>query len=352
MDYILNGAASGEVAERLMAVNFDSGALRPWTGKDGRAYITVNQGGTLKNVLIGHANTTLRKDDWNTIDAAVLKAAQPRLKAVQDLRSRGLVYSIPNGLGKTVLETEKQSDINDATVSMDALQRGANDRPHFIVENLPLPIIHYDFSYSARQIQASRNGGSPLDTTTAELAGRKVSEAAEKLLLGKSAPLEYTFGGGTIYGYTNFNNVLTQTITSPTAGGWTGATLVDELLQARQTCMDQYYYGPWMVYTSPSWDRYLDKDYSTAKGDNTNRERVKKIEGFEDVKTLDYLTGYEILLVQMTSDVVRLVEGLAMTTVQWESEGGLKKNFKVMAIWVPQIRSDFNSRTGVVYCSV
>jgi len=350
--YILNGNPNGNVAEKLLSVNWDVGALRPWRDQHNRTFITVVKNGKSVNVQIQNANTTLRQYDWKQIDKAVIGASKPRLKAVADLRSRGLTYTIPNGMAKTVLQTETMTDINDAEISMDALHKGPTDRPEFEITNLPLPIIHYDFHYSLREVMASRQGGTPLDTTTAELAGRKVAEAAEKLLLGKWSPATYTYGGGTITGYTNFGDVLTQTITSPATSGWVGSTLLNELLTARQSSMDAYHYGPWVLYTAPAWDKYLDRDWSSAKGDNTIRERVAKLNGIESIQTLDYLTGYEMLLVQMTSNVVRLVEGMDITTVQWESNGGFLLNYKVMAIIVPQLRADINSRTGVVYCSV
>jgi uncharacterized linocin/CFP29 family protein len=253
-------------------------------------------------------------------------------------------------MGKTVLETETQSDISDAEISMDGLRKSQGDRPEFELTNLPLPIIHKDFHFSARQVMASRNGGSPLDTTTAELAGRKVAETAEKLLIGSLD--SYTYGGGTIYGLTNYTNSLTKTITSPATSGWTGATLVEEILEMRLQSQNAYHYGPWMVYTAPNWDVYLDDDYSSAKGDNTLRERLQKIQGIQDVRTLDYMSNYDIVMVQMTSDVIREVIGMDITTVQWETQGGMQLNFKVMGIMVPQIRADQNGNTGIVYASV
>jgi len=347
MDYVLNGQAHGDVASRIMQVHGNVNALRPWQGKDGRSYITVNEGGTIKAVPIHNATATLRKDDWKTLDEAVVKAAKPRLRAVADLRGRGLEYVIPNGMGKTVLETETMSDITEASISMDGLRESNADRPEFELTNLPLPIIHKDFGFSARQIMASRNGGSPLDTTTAELAGRRVAEMAEQLTLGTAS--SYTYGGGTIYGYTNRTGRLTKVLTNPTSSGWTGAQTVEEVLAMRKQSQDAYHYGPWKLYCSPSWDTYMDADYSTSKGDNTLRERLAKINGIEGVDTLDYLTGYTLLLVQMTSDVVRVVVGMEITTVQWESKGGLQLNFKVMCILVPQIRLDQNSNSGLVH---
>jgi len=351
MDFILNGQGHGSVASQLMASGMDANALRPWIGDDGRSYITVNEGGQKKAVPLLNATATLRKDDWKLLDTAVVKAAKPRLKAVADLRGAGLTFNIPNGMAKTVLETETQSDISDAIVSMDGLRESTADRPVFELTNLPLPIIHKDFDFSARQVMVSRNGGSPLDTTTAELAGRKVAEVAEQLLLGTYG--SYAFGGGTIYGYTNYTNRLTKTMTAPTAGGWTAATTVSEVLAMRLQAQQAYHYGPYMLYCSLAWDTYLDDDYSSAKGDNTLRDRLKAIEGIQDVRTLDYLdeagTSYIMVLVQMTTDVVREVVGMDITTVQWETKGGMQLNFKVMAILVPQLRADQNSNTGIVH---
>ncbi len=284
------------------------------------------------------------------MDDAIVKAAKPRLRAVADLRGRGLQYSIPNGMGKTVLETETQSDITPATISMDGLRKSEADRPHFDLVNLPLPIIHKDFHFSARQVMASRNGGSPLDTTTAELAGRRVAEEAEKLLLGVSDT--YAYGGGTIYGYTNFPKRLTKTLSDPEDNDWTPAVTVTEVLEMRNQSQLAYHYGPWMLYSSPAWDVYMDDDYSANKGDNTLRDRIRAVQGIEDVRTLDYLTGYTMILVQMTSDVVRQVIGMEINTVQWESEGGMLLNYKVMAILVPQLRADHYDKTGIVHAVV
>jgi hypothetical protein len=51
----------------------------------------------------------------------------------------------------------------------------------------------------------------------------------------------------------------------------------------------------------------------------------------------------------MTSDVIRMVIGMDVTTVQWETMGGMRLHFKVMAIMVPQLRADYNSNTGIVH---
>jgi uncharacterized linocin/CFP29 family protein len=343
-DFLYNGHASGDVASTLMANNFDPHVLRPYIGNDGKNYVTVNNG---SKSIVTNAPASLRKDEWIALDDVVLKAAQQRLNAVADLRAAGLQYNIPNGMGKTVLQYQNQSDISAASVSMDGLNQSDSDRPEYDLINLPLPIIHKDFRFSAREVLASRNGNSPLDTTVAELAARKVAEEAENLLLGVSD--SYAYGGGTIYGYTNFPSRLTKTMTAPSSSNH--PTTVQEVLAMKTQSQNAKHFGPWFCYCSTSWDQYMDEDYSQSKGDITLRDRIGQIEGIDRPKTLDFLPANTLLLVQKSSDVVREVIGMDITTVQWEAKGGMELNFKVMGIMIPQLRKDFAGNTGIVHGS-
>jgi uncharacterized linocin/CFP29 family protein len=355
-DFILNGQAHGGTAMALLQNNMDPASMRPWLEPTNngqlRSYVSVkNAQGVYEARPTFNAAATLRKEDWKALDDAIVKAAKPRLRFVGDLRAAGLTYSIPNGMGKTALETERQSDMNEAVISMDGMRESGADRPHFDLTLLPLPIVHKDFFFSARQLAASRNGGSPLDMTGAELAARRVAEAVEALALGVSPFSSYAHGGGTVYGLTNHPNANTKSMTLPTASSWTPAVTVNEVLEMRLQAQQDHHYGPYMLYCSLDWDVYLDDDYSSAKGDLTLRQRLGMIEGIQGVKTLDYLAAsgtFKMVLVQMTSDVVRMVEGMPITTLQWESKGGMQINFKVMTIATPQIRADFNNNCGIV----
>lgn len=344
----MNGQAHGNVAARLLSNGFDVTALRPWIDpKSGRHFITQNVNGVPTPIPLLAQNATLRRDEWIQIDTAVTVAARERMRLISDLRGAGLTFTIPNGMGKTVLESERMGDITPATISMDPARKSEGDRPETDIINLPLPVIHKDFFFNARQIATSRNNGQGVDVTTAQLAARRVIEEAEKLALGTSGTFSY--GGGTVYGLTNFPGRLTAVLTHPTQSDWTPQLFVQEILAMRQQSTDNFYFGPWVLYVSPAWDAYLDDDYSAAKGDNTLRQRVLQINGIEDVRTLDFLSGYQVILVQQTSDVIRLVIGMDVTTLQWETEGGMRLHFKVMAIMVPQIRQDIEDQTGLVH---
>lgn len=344
----MNGQAHGSVANRLLANGMDIGALRPWLGKDGRtSFIAINEQGKMVARPVMNANATLSKDEWKIIDDAVSMAARERLSVVADIRSRGLTRTIPNGMGKTVLETQRMGDITPATISMDPSRKSEADRPEFDIINLPLPVIHKDFFFTARQIAVSRNSRTPLDTTMVALAGRRVAEEAEKLVLGTSG--SYSYGGGTVYGLTNFPDRLTATLTAPTASNWTPQLFIEEVLGMRQKSTDALNFGPWTLYLSPDWDLYLDSDYSATYQGGTLRTRLLAIDGIQRVVTARYLTGFQAIMVQMTSDVIEEIIGMDITTLQWETNGGMEVHFKVMAIMVPHLRADINGNTGIVH---
>jgi hypothetical protein len=385
LSFITNGRGSDRVAQAMMET-FDPGLRRPFIADDGRSYVTetvVGPGGhpvmvpvlttngamarnadgsplmrpKLRNRpgtgLVGNANATLLRLEWTELDGVVVRAALPRLRSVADVRGRGLQFTIPNGMAKTVLQFQAQSSVTPATISMDGLADSAADRPIYNLQNLPLPIIHKDFSFPARQIATTRGGLMPLDLSMAELAARRVAEGAEQLLLGVSP--SYTYAGGTVYGFTNFPSRITYALHSPLASSWIPRTLVEDILAMRYASQQHFHYGPWVMYTSLAWGQYLDNDLNAADANSSNitlRERLRQIAGIEDVVTLDYLNGYDIVLVQMTSDVVREVVGMDITTVQWETHGGMQLNFKVMCILTPNLRADFNGNTGIVHGTV
>lgn len=349
LDYIMNGQATGSLAQLLLANNLDPWCMKPFIGSDGRPYINKRVGNEYKAQLALNADASLTKDAWILLDQAVIKAAKPRLGLVNAVRGAGLQYVLPNGMAHTVLQHQTQSDITPATISMDGVRDSDADQPEFSLENLPLPIIHKDFHFTLREVLASRQGMAPLDTTTAELASRRCAEEAEKLLAGTASA--YAYGGGVVYGLTNYPSRLTNAMTTPTGTTASQALVVTEVQEMKTQSQEAGYYGPWFLFASTSWDAFLDADYSTAYPSITLRDRLERIEGVDRAMTLDYLPANTMVLVQKTPDVLREVVGMEFMTVQWESHGGLMLNFKVMGIMVPQLRKDFYGNTGIVHGS-
>lgn len=390
-DFILNGVGHGEIGSQLAmanphGVNFDPGLMRPFVDDNGKHCVLVNTGRPkvkdgkavlnslgqpeaqrekvlvselIANGLILNSPTSLRKQEWIQFDNIVLTAARKRLRAWADLMAAAS-YGGFNAMSHMILEHETMNDPGEAVVDLDGLTDSPNFDTKFQLEGLPLPITHAGFTFSSRRLAVSRNMGTPLDSRLAEVAGRRVAEKIEQTLIGTATGLTYgvtaDYGRApTVYGYTTFPDRITKTdFTAPTGGGWTPDDTVNEVLDLLEDLADANYFGPFMLYHSTDWDKYLDRDYSLAGGNNPNqtlRNRLRQIDKIQDVRRLDFLTAstnpFTFVLVQMTADVARAINGMDITTVQWETKGGFQLNFKVLCIQVPQLRADYNGNTGI-----
>jgi len=57
-------------------------------------------------------------------------------------------------------------------------------------------------------------------------------------------------------------------------------------------------------------------------------------------------------MLQMTSDVAEMVDGIQPTTVQWETHAGFVVHFKILTIMVPRLRNDQTNQSGIAHFSV
>ena len=341
--------------------SLDIGQMRPYINDaDGKNYVSVFSGTPgadrkdEKNYITMQTNakTILRRDEWKEIDLQVVAAAKARTGGVDDLIASGLVYRLANPLGKTALEWEDTNVPFEAETSMDAVARSRNDRITYQTNVTPLPITHVDYQLNLRTLTASRTLGEALDATNAYYAAYAVNLKIEQMLFADTI---YTYGTpdsrnrNSIYSYVNFPDRTQVSMTS-----WIGKSpedIIDDCLKMKQASIDAKHFGPWVMYIPVAYETLLDKDFNTVSG-KTLRERILGIEGINTIRTNDILASDNVLLVQMTPDTVRLIEGFAPTTVSWDEQGGLLANFKVMALRVPQLRSDRNGLCGIVHAAV
>lgn len=346
--------------------------------------------------------TALRKEEWIEIDRTVVRAARKRLRFYSDVNKQSGSYSVP-GMSKMLLEYETMADPGEAVQDMNGLTPGRNDETQYQLEGFPLVLTHADFWLDSRRLSISRNSGTPVDGTLGEASARRVGEMVEKTGIGTTTGM--TYGGASThvggygrtskqYGVLNFNSRLTSTGYRPTgngragtANGWTGLDTVKDILAAITALRNRNFYGPFMIYHSTDWDDYLDLPYQVLNGVgsvvgmamNTLRQQLCQIgegdgtgdgekvilgcrrldfmfastssvpSGSGNVGMLSYdaLFPFAMVLVQMTPEVVRAVNGLDVTTVQWEEKGGMMLKFKVMCIQGTMIRADFYGNCGI-----
>ncbi len=354
---------AGATMRRLLDNDMDIGVLRPWKDERGQTWVTRNHynhhTGETKSVNVPTNNdtqATLGYLDWLEIDRSVTDAALPELVVAQQFINAGMVYRLPNGIGKTVHQHSRASDIGGAEISMDGRRRSENDRPVFDNVQLPIPLIHKDFSFSWREVLESRTGVTPLDTYTAKLAARKVAEQVEQLLLGSSNSLffgksSFTWNGLTVYGMKNWPGRITYSLNPPTAGGWTPDVTIADILNMQKASRQAYHRGPWDYYMGLSWQPYLDSDYKPTYNATTLRQRIQSIGNVSNITLADYLEGYDILEVERNSLTARLVIGMDIVTIQWSSPDGMELYYKVMCCMLPQFFNDIYGNTGLVHAA-
>lgn len=343
VEFLSAGGPIGNVGSRLMENDFDLNALRPFLTNDGSAaYLPKTTRRPARR--IANSNATLRYDEWREVDRLVMEAARYPLRFWSDLVAASS-YNIPNGLGVAYLTSQSASDPGSADISLDGNSRNRDDRQLFDLRSTPLPIISSGFSYSSRELWMGRRLGTPIDVSRAETAARRVAETLEDLALGVT---DWSGMGGTIGGLTNYANRITATFTDPTDVGWTPEVFLGEVRHFKQLLVEAKMTGPFRMYNSSAWDEYFDEDYKTYS-EKSLRQRLGEIDSLSAPRTVYGLSGFQIVIVQMTSNVIRAISGMPLTTLQWTTEGGWNTHFRVMTIAVPECRKDFYGKTGILH---
>lgn len=317
-----NLVGHGSVANILMQNNFNVNALR--------------------------SNSVLRDDEWEAMDNVLIEIGRRRLVFVQEMVSRGLTFNLPNGLGTTILEWERVSDMEPANVSMSGITEGERDILDFDLVQMPIPIIHKDFNINIRKLEASRKTGEPLDMTMVRMASTLVMEEVERMAFqGHNTRV----GGAQIYGLENAPNHNVEMLDNAwSLAAATGEAKLDDLIDAIDLVQDDHFYGPYGLWVPHTAYLELHKDFK-ADGDKAQMQRLLDIMELEFIKPSRDLTDNNIVLQQLTADVMDMVIGMQPTIVSWESNGGMTFNFKVMAIMVPRPKSTKTGQSGIVVMS-
>ena len=292
-------------------------------------------------------NGSLRHEDYIKWDEKMVYTAKQRLHAVSDLVELGLVDSSYN-LGDIVSKYEKVSDMTAANVNMDGTTRGQRDRLTFTEAGVPIPIFRKDFRLNQRQILSSqsRPAGS-LPTTSITIATRLVSDLMEDMVWnGVPSIVE---DSTQIYGYTNHPNRNTHTISNAWGGG--SEDPVGDVLAMIQKAVNDNFYGPYYLYISKDDMTFIEEDYSSAKGDRTYKQRLEAISEIAAVKVGYGLADGEVVLVQMTEDVVDLAVAQEIVNFEQPQTDLMQHDFTVMSAMAIRVKSDQSGQCGIVHAT-
>lgn len=336
-------SSAGRILAQVGTGGLSINQLRPYIDKDGVSKIAVNGHGIVTNVP-----ALLQYDEWKDIDRAVIEVTQERLVGAADLISRGLVHNL-GSIGNLISMFERSSDITGADVDMSGVTEGEEDTVVYDNVSVPVPIIHKDFRLNIRRLEASRKFGESVDVTMGALAGRAVAEKTEDMLFSGHA---IQVDGATIKGYTTHadRNPIDTEGNNWDEAGTTGAHIVAQVAAGLAALRADGFYGPFVLYIPGDAQGKLEEDFAAAYP-KTIRQRLMELEGLMEIKVADRLATRNYLIVQMTREVVDMAIAQQTSTVQWQTKGGMQEHFKVMAVWVPRVKSDFDGHCGIAHLS-
>jgi hypothetical protein len=328
----------------------DAGVLDLRTGgKDKSGFFSGNSARRLleRGPTALRTNTTLLYDEWKLFDNTVMQIARERLVLATELLRRGLRYPLPDALGVLQLMWQRMGDINDAELTMTGLPEADKDHPDFDLLSMPVPMIHKEFTYDLRYLRMTRRNGQQIDTVHGEIAARKVMEKIEGLILSGAS---IATNLGNIYGLLNQPQRNTGGVSANWATAATGEQMVADVTAMITAAYADHMYGPYLLFVPTAVYIRMSEDYK-VNGDLTILQRLMQIPGLDGILPSERLTGTTILLVQMTSDVLQLVDGIQPTMVEWDGRGGFELNFMIFAIMLPRVRADYNGQSGIVHFS-
>lgn len=296
-------------------------------------------------------NSLLSGDEWRDLDTRIVGAIGQRLVGVQRLIGQGLTYPLGD-LGTLVTMWQTVGEMTEAKVNMTGQHTPDEDRATFGLAGVPVPITHKEFHFGTRELEASRKGNNPVDTTNGEAAARVVAEKLEEMLFSGLSSIK--FDGRTIYGYQNHPN----RITGAAAGDWgTITNVIPTIATGLQLAAAQGYDGPFDVYLNSTQYMEAANAYFTDGSGQSPLARLREnnpdqINGFFRSSKV---TAGSVVLVQTTTDVVdyAYIAGMMPTTLEWVSGDGLVNYFKVLSVGVPRIKTPQGAggKTGIVVLS-
>ena len=293
--------------------------------------------------------STLPKDAWKIMDDKFLTSVKNRLSAVADLQSRGLVESLGElGFSNTIFEWQMEKSGGEAILSMDGNVKGNDDAVEYVTAGIPLPMCSKYFSLSARMLAASKTVGRPLDVSQVGNAGTVIAEKLENLLVNGADGFKY--GGYNLYGYTTYPDRNTGSLTA----NWDTATasqILTDVMAMNKALVDDKFVDEKILYIPSHYATGLEADYSSAYPGVTIKDRILKVGSISKIQILDVLEGDQVLMINMNSENVRMIEGSAPTLISAESDNKMSTDYYAYAILVANLRSNSEGNTGISHWS-
>ncbi len=297
-----------------------------------------------------HIHSTLRKDEWESLDRVVVETSKEVLVGVQHLRQGAGLLRTEN-IGVSIAQYNKMSAMPPPTMAMNPLTDGERGRVDFSLAGVPIPFVFSDFQLDIRTLTASRTLGSSLDLQQGAESSYQVALAWETLLFNGTPAIAIADRVGTlstIYGYKTHPDRNTGLAT----GDWGDATsgyvyAINTINAMKMALRNDHFPGPyWLYVNSHNW--------SDIQSVNTQTDRrvIDVIRADPEIARIELsmrLDSGELIMVDPKPRVVQWVEGAMIRPVEWDEKGSLGTNYRIIGAAAPLVKSDYDGRCGVAH---
>jgi uncharacterized linocin/CFP29 family protein len=326
--------------------DFITNSWRPY-GFDKRGRPVNERGRLAVNERALATNAFLNREEWEQLDKTVFEMAKLRLGAYQDLISAGLrrKSSLAAWYSKWRVASERVA----ADVTMDFRTRLNEDRTDKKTYGVPIPIISAKYSLGRRELLSARAAGQSIETFEAGEASAAVTEKAEDILINGDTSI--VVSGSSIPGYRTLSARETGAASSYGSGGdfATISNVTKTFLGVLAAMAAKRYYGPFGCYIHNTQYHEMLATYTDGSG-QTALERVEKYPQIKFVKPNDLMTtAGDLLMVQLTRNVVDVEVALTLENRRWEAPDGSAMFFVVMMSAVPRLKTDYQGNAGIAH---
>lgn len=297
---------------------------------------------------IVNADGTLRHEDHRRIMTQITEVRRRSLNGITDLMSRGLTSQ--ESIETMLVGTE---NINEFQAAKRDMNPGSfqNNNSDFTLTYTPLPITHQSWTIPWRQSGFAYKRSLGLSESV-----RQVAESLEDMLFNGASDILISVDGvnaSEIFGYANHPNRITVAISDWSDLVTNATKIIPETLamvkQAFATNASARADSLVMYVGNDIWTS-LQEDYSVNKGNRTFIERILAIVEIAEVKPAEKLSSKDALLVEMEDHTIQLAVASDIVTIPHERNSVISdQTFTTYGAMVPIIRSDRNSRTGIVH---
>lgn len=302
------------------------------------------------------AASPLEEHAQRIVDRAVYDVGLERMTVAADILAAGLTFPLTDPLSIMEVKWEVVSKTGGAQRTMNPSARGENQLPDRTLKSVPVYLTTDDFSMGIRTLKASERAGTPLDTSLASQATRRVNEAIEDATINGAG---ITLGTGTTPGMLTAPGANAFPLTADWTGantiGTTGPAIIADVLGMIAAAQADFKFGPYNLYIGTKAAMMFQGDFKVNTTDTIMRRLMMIDTGagrLLNIRVSDRMpnatTGVQAVLMQMTNDVVDMVTGQAPTVIPWTSNDGFTLFWLVMAIMIPRFKSDYDGNSGIV----